>query len=121
MVCRDGEGRRTAVFTHDSDPTAGIDTLLATAGLPIDAPDIVATHAFALRLSNTVEARLWCSSAWAGSLAELEMALDLGAAASPAHWLERLEDRLLDACTADPGPYAALACWCGPTDGEASR
>ena len=61
----------------------------------------------------TARCGLWCTEAWWRDVGATEMAIDLAGASSPADWLERIENRLLEQSITDPGPYAALAHWSG--------
>lgn len=118
-VSRCTEGRRTGLAAVGEDVGTGFDALLATTGDPPLAWPVDTRSGPWRVVRPGVEAWLWCSAAWVGAVGETEAALDLAASADPVQWLERLEDRLLEACEADPGPYAALACWhADTTDGD---
>lgn len=74
-------------------------------------PDGLVPRPLALAFGNGAPVWLWCGDAWHRGVDETAAALDLAAADTALDWLERMEDRLLDAAQGDPGDYAALACW----------
>jgi hypothetical protein len=127
-VCRDARARREAAasVTHAAEPD--LYPALEALDLAAEWPVRAALHRHDFRLpagaDATPQATLWCSAGWQAAMGRPEMALDLCAALDPADWLERMEDRLLDAACDDPGPYAALTAWtghwpCEHTDGVA--
>lgn len=65
------------------------------------------------------DALLLCSDGWWDHVLETEMELDLAAARSPAEWLQRMEDRLLERASGDYDNYTAIAVWC--VDQNAAR
>lgn len=109
-------------LVHAPDPdalTAVLQTLARTLHWPADSP---AQH-HALPFGAGRSANLVCSPRWWQAVGNGEAVIDLAAAATPAQWLQHLEDRLLDGAAVDPGPYAALAWWDedDPPTAEAAR
>lgn len=136
-VCRDPRRRRTAATVHErdassadwpasaSDPAALLDAVLSALDAPLAWPAGRPARHFRLLPFATVadmadagNCQLLCTEAWWRAVGETEMAIDLAASASPAEWLERMEDRLLESGGADAGSYAAVAWWIGPLSSE---